>query len=395
MLRAKLGLSLPIALSLSLGMFGVGCSSSSNPPDASNVVPDSTPMTPDASPPDSGAPDANLIDGGPGLTTNEGGIVYAEYFKLSNLVATAFGGDSTHTYATRLIGDFLDNMTPQYLGFGSFTSCTKANNMWDSDGNGTPLWPTQNGTNKTFLDVGANVTAVGMNEAGNAKTFTAPNKGMGTDSFGRADDVYYQLFSLVDNNAPLADSDTANRYMPGSWYDFSWAGNTGGSPAIAATTYTKALYIPTKFDLTVPTLNNEVTDPNDNTKKVNFVLHETAAGAAGDNMNMTTWTNGTNTPKAILTATILASVPSGIPVLACAGPPGTASTTIGPDAVKSFHDTVMSNPEFMGEDPNHALLLHQNFLHNPLYLRNGETNNPRRIDFVGVYCYTQLAAITN
>lgn len=362
--RRAVGAACAGAAAIAVALAGAGCQG--EPAVAAGGADAAAPPVDTAmAPVDAARPDAAVIDGPPpDPTPVEGGTVFVEYMRLSDAAATFLGsptdasGHPTETYATRVVAEFRDYMVPQQLGFGSFTSCTDANNIIANK-----LWPSDLGEDKVYLDFGDQVSVVGKDETGATHTFVAPRKTNGTDSLGRSHLVFYESYDV-----PLANSDKADRLLPGSFYNLVLPGTT---TALPGKTFTKAIYVPVPFTDIDPALNDDV----------NFTLSSSSD-------NPISWQNGNNSTAGILEAEVVATS-DGVPVLICAGPPGTTSMTITGAAVQSFVATAGD----LGADTSHAFLAHWSFLHNPVPLPNGEPDNPRRIDLVGIYATVQRVSV--
>lgn len=283
------------------------------------------------------------------MTDPEGGNIIFEYIYVDSELQAAFGLPSGVNTISRTMAYFMDAQTPNA---NPLPTPGKCNNLQTTMG-----WPLWVGTPHTDLDVGT-VDIIGKNAAGTETTINLPNKGAGTDSIGRPHDIYYQELN------PGADT----YLQPDSAYDVK----LGGAGNIPATTLTgnQGLFLPKHFDISAPAAE----DNGPFIPGQDFTVH---------------WTSTTNEnlpagQEVLGVAWLLDS--NGSPVLMCPTSAETGQMTITGADITAYKEVAVAR----GTNPNKTILSRQNIVHQIARLPNNESNNLRRVDMLGIFCWVQL-----
>ncbi len=285
------------------------------------------------------------------LNDNEGGNVIFEYIYLDTDLQAAFHLPAGVTTVQRTMAYFMNDMTPEKNPLPTPGQCENLD--------ATKGWPLYVGSAHTDLDVGT-LSFTGKKADGSAVTIDVPkgNPAM-PDAIGRKHDVYYQVVNGV-----------ADMYLKP---DSSYTAIFGGAGSIPATTMNDAIYLAPSFSVENPSLE----DNGPLVGGTDYPVH---------------WTPSTpqNLPQGgeVLGLTWLADV-NGSPTHVCPTAHSAGTFTIPGATINEYKQVATAR----GTDTKHALLLRQAVVHQLQRLPNGDANNPRRIDMLGIMCWVQLVGI--
>jgi hypothetical protein len=332
--------------------------------DDSSLTPDSGPGTPD-----SGGSEADAGGGAcdPSVSEDcnvtvldaEGGYLLFEYINLDDQLAAAFGSPTVTRQMAHFVSQLDPNANPLPLG-------GKCVNLIDNAG-----WPL--GSDKqpaTYVDVGE-LRVIGQDVNKKDVEMVIPRGAPGApasypaDNWTRIHDVFYERI-------------VPDLVLPDSLFTVEMGG--AGSD-VAAASWANVAYMPGHFEIMEPGLNDDYT-----------------LSATKDNIIRWEVVEHPNVPDpsvlvggALVTGVAL-GMSTGMPILFCVGPASAGERNITAADVQDFRETV----EELGGDPNLAIMLRNYIAHTIAWLPNGEggaeydTANPRRVDFINVYCHAQL-----
>jgi hypothetical protein len=323
---------------LAIAIAACGGDDDGDNPDANNN-PDAD-TSPDAAPPI-------------GIDAPEGGAIFVEHVTLGDTLQAAIGLPEPNF--VRTVATAINGMTPEAMGIPTFNTCT---NQWAN----TPTdWPMGIGTSVTYLDVG-DMTVSGKNYANDATEWDLPLNTSGTDLFGRP----------IDEVREYLDSGVSEYIKPGTFFTIEMSGSSEVEP----TTWTDAAFVPNSFSVINPGLNDDVTFTAGTDATVEWEEQDLPASMPPN--------------SAMAEVVALASPATGSLVIMCPfvnDPDGAA--TISGEMIQAYRDTVTAQ----GGDPDVAILVRNYNNHHIMELPNGDPDNVRRVDVIGIYCFVQLVNI--
>lgn len=285
------------------------------------------------------------------ITDPDGGNIIFEYIYVDNDLKAAFGLPGNTL--TRIMAYFVNAQTPDNNTLPMPGTC---NNLDATKGWPGPFYTTQVHTD---LDVGT-LTITGKNGAGVDTTIPMTKMTGGMDNINRKHDVFYQ--NITPNAAALLKEDS------------SYTVTMSGAGTIPATTMTNALFLPNSYQILSPA-------QEDNGPLV-----------AGTNFPVT-WTPGTsaNLPAGDEVLGLVWLIDSlGAPSHLCVTLHSSGTFTIPGATIAEYR----ANSTARGANPNKVILSRQAVDHRLERLPNGETDNLRRIDMLGINCWIQLMDVS-
>jgi hypothetical protein len=277
----------------------------------------------------------------------EGGNIFLEHLTLDSELQQLQGLPAGVTTISRVMAYFMNSQTPELNPLPEVGVC---NNLV-----ARKAWPLYVGTPHEDLDVGA-LTITGKNAANADVAIPVPKLGGGTDAFARPHDIYYQI---INPNA-------AETLKPDSSYTVSFS----GSGVVAPTNLPDALFLAESFPVASPALE----DNGPLRAGVDFPVHWTPVESSS------------LPPGAEVIGVTWLLDPGGSPTHLCPVPHGNGQFTITGATIAEYQAIAQAR----GANPSKAILARTAMVLRLEQLPNGDPENKRRIDMVGVIGSWQL-----